>query len=154
MGTGATVDTVTSEVKRKQLQILPSINMSQVEHDVTYFFASFLPMNTFHSGGPLVQGQLQDMMQTAPDLKDALCAVAALHRSLRARSMTATSRLPNPPDIALQLYGQSVRNVNRRIVGNTFAGDCSMLWTTFFLGLFEVCVHRVSKSSSFLTLLS
>ncbi|EDU39451.1 Fungal-trans-2 domain containing protein [Pyrenophora tritici-repentis] len=112
--------------------------MSQLEYDMTYFFACFLPMNTVHSGSYLFQGQLEDMMHVTPDLRDALCAVAALHRSRLAQSTTATGKHPEPPDVALQLYGRSVKSINRRIMCNTFAGDCSMLWTTFFLGLFEL----------------
>ena len=134
-----------SRVKTKQLQISPSVNMSGVEYDVTYFFGCFLPMNTVLGGGPLVQAQLQDMLHVTPDLRDALCAIAALHRSRLAQSMTVTGKRLEPPDVALQLYGKSVKSVNNRILGNTFAGDCSMLWTTFFLGLFEVRLGHAKK---------
>ncbi|EFQ91153.1 hypothetical protein PTT_12083 [Pyrenophora teres f. teres 0-1] len=120
--------------------------MSQVEYDMTYFFACFLPMNTVHGGGCLFQGQLEDMMHITPDLRDALCALAALHRSRLAQSTTVTGKRLEPPDGALQLYGRSVKSVNRRIVCNTFAGDCSMLWTTFFLGLFELMCDRTGNN--------
>lgn len=154
VGNGPAVTTVAPQGQRKQLQISPSINMSQVEYDMTYFFACFLPMNTVHGGGCLFQGQLEDMMHITPDLRDALCAVAALHRSRLAQSTTVTGKRLEPPDGALQLYGRSVKSVNRRIVCNTFAGDCSMLWTTFFLGLFEVRLNNVNKTSALLISLS
>jgi len=153
VGDGAAVTSLASRVKTKQLQISPSVNMSGVEYDVTYFFGCFLPMNTVLGGGPLVQAQLQDMLHVTPDLRDALCAIAALHRSRLAQSMTVTGKRLEPPDVALQLYGKSVKSVNNRILGNTFAGDCSMLWTTFFLGLFEVRLGHAKKKKTALILM-
>jgi hypothetical protein len=96
-------------------------------------------MNTLSGGNLLVQSELRSMMHSSAALRDALCAVAALHRYQRAQWTNLRAKDPEGRRSAMQLYVGSVRYVQARITHNKFADDSSTLWTTFLLGLFEVC---------------
>ena len=111
-----------------------------------YFFVSFLPMNSLSSGTLLVQSELQTMMHSSAALRDALCAVAALHRHQRAQWTDSGAKDAGGRRGAMQLYVESVRSVQARITHNKFADDPSTLWTTFLLGLFEVCTTFISQA--------
>ena len=122
----------------KHIQLPSRISLGKTERDVTYFFGSFLPMNTFSNGNLLVQNELQSMMHSSTALRDALCAVASLHRFQRAQYIGSGLEDLNGRRNAMQLYVGSVRCVQARITQDKFADDPSTLWTTFLLGLFEV----------------
>ncbi|KAG9190592.1 hypothetical protein G6011_08680 [Alternaria panax] len=95
-------------------------------------------MNTLSRGNLLVQSELQSMMHSSAALRDALCAIAALHRFQRIqRSESGVDGLKERRS-AMQLYAGSVRCVQAQIGQNKFVDDSSTLWTTFLLGLFEL----------------
>ena len=112
---------------------------------MAYFFSSFLPMNVLSSGGLLLQKELQSMVHSSVALRDALCAVAALHRCQRVQWEVLETKDPEGRQGAMQLYVGSVRSVQARITHNKFADDPSTLWTTFLLGLFEVSANPIDE---------
>jgi hypothetical protein len=122
-----------------QIQLPSRVSLRKSEQDITYFFSSFLPMNTFSNGNLQVQSELKSMVHSSTALRDALCAVACLHRFQRARCIKSGIGDLNGRQSAMQHYVGSVRYVQARIAQNKFIGDPSTLWTTFLLGVFEVC---------------
>lgn len=113
------------------------IGLKDDDRAFPYFFMSFLPMNILLSEGT-VDTELLAMAQTSPALRDAVQAIATLHRR---RQDNTTMDLPttDPQNYqALEAYHRSVCSIQTLIMSNTFLGDPSALWTTFLLGLFEV----------------
>jgi hypothetical protein len=124
---------------KQQLQLPLAVSPGRTEQNIAYFFHSFLPMNSLSSGSLPLQSELQNMMRSSAALRDALCAVAALHRHQRAQWTDLGGEDLGGRCGAMQFYVGSVRSVQARITHNKFADDPSTLWTTFLLGLFEVC---------------
>lgn len=129
-----------SPVSHSELQIARTIAPRDVSNDLQYFFTSFLQMNILADNNLHVELDLQNMMHGSSALRDAIYAVSALHRNKQAQFL-----LPSSPDcsqgsyFALQSYSKSVQSVQSLIERNEFTRDPSTLWSTFLLGLFEVC---------------
>jgi hypothetical protein len=85
-----------------------------------------------------VEVELLAMMTTSEALRDAIHAVAILHRKQQYQLTTGSTKGSGETHQALQAYDRSVRYMQRCISSNTFLQDPSSLWTTFLLGLFEV----------------
>ncbi|KAF2446732.1 hypothetical protein P171DRAFT_238217 [Karstenula rhodostoma CBS 690.94] len=103
------------------------------ENNLLYFFRSFLTMNNLSNDRLPVVADLINFMADAPALRDAIFAVAVHHRGQQSPKVISTSDYQ-----ALQSYGRSVRHIKDLITTDTFSNDPSALWTTFFLGLFEL----------------
>lgn len=104
------------------------------ESSSQYFFMTFLTMNNLSNDRLPVVTDLLNLMADAPALRDAISAVAVYHRKQQSPEIVSTGDYQ-----ALQSYGRSVRHIKDLITSRTFSRDPSTLWTTFFLGLFEVC---------------
>lgn len=103
------------------------------ELDLPYFLTHFLPMNLFIGDKVIMGPKLCELCGTSPALVDAIRAISALHR----KQLSYGSGHAPAMD-ALQAYGRSVRCMQNQIATGTYLNDLSALWTTFFLGLFEV----------------
>ncbi|KAL5376647.1 hypothetical protein DPSP01_010317 [Paraphaeosphaeria sporulosa] len=103
------------------------------DSSVPYFFMSFLAMNNLSNDRLPVVADLVNLMADAPALRDAISAVAVHHRKQQ-----SPEAVPLDGYQALQSYGRSIRHVKDLITSKTFLHDPSALWTTFFLGLFEL----------------
>ena len=136
---------------KPEMRLLSQVSFDKTEREVKYFFSSFLPMNTFSHGNLLVQRELQSIMHSSNALRDALCAIASLHRFQQIRCSGSGVEDRNWHRSAMQLYVGSVRCVQAQITQNKFADDPSTLWTTFLLGLFEVCEKCSSRRDHSLT---
>jgi hypothetical protein len=100
-----------------------------------HFFTTFLVNNNF-AGASLDLDTIKSQFQSIPSFHYAAIAVGAinlgnLHPFSAVRKETA--RLE-----ALKAYRVSVVEVQREIQGLASTEDNACLWTTFFLGLFEV----------------
>ena len=104
---------------------------------VAYFFSHFLARNSF-SGKPGADfAVLSSLAQVSPSLHYAVLAVSALHISEpNTRLRTQTQRLRRCD--ALEAYEKSVNLLRSDLARLSLAHDDSALWTTFFLGVFEV----------------
>lgn len=116
------------------LQLHRSVKPKRADCYLPYFFASFLPLNTFISEKIPIVDDLLTLAKSSPALNDAIHAVAALHAKRQDIEIS-----PKVGDTeALQSYARSVRHVQSEISAGSFLSDRSALWTTFILGLFEV----------------
>ena len=120
------------------LSIPQALAQKTNDNGIPYFFTSFLVMNNFTNRRVPVITELLSMMQDAPALRAAVCAVAACHRSQEGPTTLSRVDQKNETMQTLQLYGESVCHVKRLISSNAFMEDEAASWTTFFLGLFEV----------------
>lgn len=123
----------------------PFIGVIGSDRAVPYFFRSFLPMNVFISDQS-VEVELLAMMTTSEALRDAIHAVAILHRKQQYQLTIGSTKGSSETHQALQAYDRSVRYMQRCIASNAFLQDPSSLWTTFLLGLFEV--REIEANSS------
>ncbi|KAF2178022.1 hypothetical protein K469DRAFT_732098 [Zopfia rhizophila CBS 207.26] len=123
---------------RTTFPLLQSACPKRFDRDLPYFFTSFLPMNVLTSDSVPIGMDLLAMGKTSPALRDAIHAVAALHRKQQGQFTIAGGNGNYETSEALQAYNRSVRCVQNHIASNTFLGDPSALWTTFLLGLFEL----------------
>jgi hypothetical protein len=123
--------------KKSSLSVPQS--MTPIDHDCTipYFFTCFLPMNLLVNDKSASIGLLA-MAKSSPALRDAIQAVAELHRKQQDQFAVAGLNAHGATYKALQAYDRSVRCMQVHIMTNTFLDDPSALWTTFLLGLFEV----------------
>jgi hypothetical protein len=104
---------------------------------IKHFFTSFIIRNSFTgTSKPGIDGLIVGF-QSSPGLCDAIVAVSALDIS---RSHTSRVHLTqrNIESRALAAYQASVRATQAEIEGNTILTNEHTLWTTFFLGLFEL----------------
>lgn len=114
---------------------LRQMSARQIDCYLPYFFTQFLPLNTFTSEKVAITDDLLAMTHTSAALRDAVTAVAALHvRQQGLLDVAGTESV-----IALKAYMRSVSSVQNKITTGAFMKDQSALWTTFLLGLFEVC---------------
>jgi hypothetical protein len=133
------------ERKARSKQVVPTIggptriplcqgpSPTLYDSSVPYFFMSFLAVNNLSNDRLPVVEELLKLMSDAPALKDAISAVSVYHRRQQGPETASNSDYQ-----ALRSYGRSVRYIKDCITSNTFSHDPSALWTTFFLGLFEV----------------
>lgn len=100
---------------------------------INHFFTNFLFQNSF--GAPLDFKCIASEFQISPSLYNALIAVGALELSrkphLYIKSKDAAVK-------AITAYNSSIAQFQRQITGKGASLKTLNLWTTLFLGLFEV----------------
>lgn len=112
--------------------------ITHLNRDLVYFFNSFLPMNVLTKNNLSWQSELQLWLHQSPALSSAVSAIAALHRCQQEKLLLNTTGMRKDQVQALNLYTQAVKYVRTAITSNSFASP-ALLWSTFFLALFEVC---------------
>ncbi|XP_014552838.1 hypothetical protein COCVIDRAFT_29841 [Bipolaris victoriae FI3] len=108
-----------------------------LDRNLAYFFHSFLPMNVLTKNNASWQSELQLFLHQSPALSSAVSAIAALHRFQQERLLLNTTGVGKGQVQALNSYSQAVKHVRTAITSNSFAGP-ALLWSTFFLALFEL----------------
>lgn len=98
------------------------------------FFSVFIAKNDF-AGGNLDMDAIVSCFQTSSSLYHCARAIGAL--DIRNAASSATERREATMD-ALLSYRNSIANFRSEIQVQTIAENDSALWTSFFLGLFEV----------------
>lgn len=93
-----------------------------------------------------VTTEIVDMMKNTPALKAAICAVASHNLTQQSPTLVSKTDRTNTKMNTLQNYSQSVCYIQKLIASNTFLGDPSALWITFFLGLYEVSASTEHSS--------
>lgn len=107
---------------------------------IKHFFSNFLGRNDF--GGNLDLGTIISEFQKSPSLYHASIAVGALDLSYKL-ALPSTSEKKGAELGALMAYRTSVLDFQRDIGSKRIQQSDASLWTTFFLGLFEVQVTRL-----------
>jgi len=102
-----------------------------------HFFTSFMKRNSFTGASkPDLDGLIVGF-QSSRGLCDAIIAVSALDISRSHASKVCLSQR-NTESRALAAYQASVLATQAEIEGNTILTNEHTIWTTFFLGLFEL----------------
>lgn len=102
---------------------------------IGYFFSVFIVRNDF-SGGSLDMDGIVANFQSSPSLYHAAIAVGALHTSKETLSSLKERRVATV--IALSSYKSSLVSFQEEIQLRDIKKNDAALWTTLFLGLFEV----------------
>lgn len=100
----------------------------------THLYSSSFCLNNF-TGRPFDGFQdVCSLLDSSPSLYNAAIAVAAMD--------VKRQRIPSPkyPEAsALQYYRTAISSVQTELVDRNVGANDSILWSTFFLGIFEVC---------------
>ncbi|GFG07891.1 hypothetical protein IFM5058_03647 [Aspergillus udagawae] len=116
------------------LRLCPKVSEGSPTLFVKHFFSDFLARNDF--GGPLDLGTVISEFQRSPSLYQASIALGALDLSKRPLLTMPLGRKDASVG-ALTAYHTSIAQLKDEIVSNRGPRDVN-LWTTFFLGLFEL----------------
>jgi len=109
---------------------LSNLSTAKAEPLVHYFFASFLSNNDF--GVDLNHHMIYSELQASRSLGGAVKAIAAIDKS---RSIsTGSNRM-----IAIRSYRDAIVAFQQELQKDHVTTTSYGSWTTFFLGLFEVC---------------
>jgi len=121
------------------------------EADLSYFTACFLPMNLFSGQFLLGENDLQAALHVSPALGHAISSISLLHRSSMFQDGCLIRYNRQDLQKAMESYSQSVRLIQCLIWSNKFESEPHALWSTFLLGLFEVCDQRNPSAKDLLT---
>jgi hypothetical protein len=102
---------------------------------IAHFFSEFLVKNDF-AGGSLDLDNIIPSFQTSPSLYHASIAVAALDMSKN--TLLPSTQRKSATVAALTSYQASINNFSIGIQKTKLNKNNAALWTTFFLGIFEV----------------
>ncbi|KAF2622748.1 hypothetical protein BU25DRAFT_205072 [Macroventuria anomochaeta] len=127
-------NTAHSHVNKTTVSLIPRAPSIKSDIYLTHFFISFLHQNSFTGIAPRFETSLCSLVHHAPELRDAINAISALH--ITQHSQLASTRDENLA--ALQAYSRSVHCVQAKIASKSFLCDPSALWTTLLLGVFEL----------------
>lgn len=116
-------------------RLCPKVSEGSSALFAKHFFSGFLARNDF--GGLLDLGTIISEFQRSPSMYHASIALGALDLSRR----SVPTLPPERKDAAVgafTAYHTSIAKLKAEIESNNTPRDVN-LWTTFFLGLFEVC---------------
>ncbi|POR31888.1 Uncharacterized protein TPAR_07908 [Tolypocladium paradoxum] len=107
--------------------------------DIIYLdhFASFIRRCQFTRGFASISTDLAPLIQASPSLRDLAVAIGALDASRRG-SVSSFRGRESPRCIAFRSHGRSLRALGARLATADAAHGEDVLWSTFFLGLFEL----------------
>jgi hypothetical protein len=108
--------------------------------NITYLdhFASFIRRCQFTREFASVSTDLAPLIQASPSLRDLAVAIGALDASRRG-SVSSFRGRESPGCIAFRCHGRSLRALRARLATADGAHGEDALWSTFLLGLFDVC---------------
>lgn len=128
----------------RQTSLNSSLSTPQ-DQFIKHFFSGFLARNDL--GGVLDLDTIVSGFQNSPSLYNVVVAIGASDRSTQhGPSTSKIERLSRPS--ALKAYRASVIQFQAEVQGKDFLQATSSLWTTFFLGLFEVFVFPYPQNIS------
>ena len=109
---------------------------------IGHFFSSFLPSNNF--SGKIFDDifDVRFLLQSSSSLRNALIAVAAT--DVRRQSLGPAKPAEG---IALHFYRAAISSVRSELLNRNVIANDSVLWSTFFLGMFEVSPSTSSKAA-------
>lgn len=126
-----------SPTKSLELQLTSNVSIDDDGFLLQHFFGSFIKRNDFTGiGKPDLDGLIVGF-QSSSGLCEAIIAVSALDIS-RGHTSTAYLTQKITESRALATYSASVTATQTEIEENTILTNEHALWTTFFLGLFEL----------------
>ncbi|KAL3424964.1 hypothetical protein PVAG01_04245 [Phlyctema vagabunda] len=123
--------------RRQQPRITYSVSSQTVETFTHHFFSIFLVNNDFAGGPTLDIDTIVSQFQSNNGLHQAVIAVGALDFA-RKQSAPSVPSSKAPFIKALSAYRDSVIATQVELTQKTFLRNDATLWTTFFLGMFEL----------------
>ncbi len=105
-------------------------------------FALFMRRCQFTRGFASVTADLVHLMQRSASLRHVAIALGALDASRRG-SVCSFRGQDSPRYVALNLYGRSIRALQTQVANVALVRCDDLLWSTFLLGLFEVCEENL-----------
>ena len=109
-----------------------------------HFYTSFLQMNNFTGRPVLASNTIHPFLESSPALSNVAMAISSM---ITQRKQSSDS-LPRTQSI--KFYRQAVASLQKDLQDQHLNYNYSVLWSTFFLGLFEVClssaVHFLAHS--------
>lgn len=101
---------------------------------IRHFFSSFLSFHNLAGNSSDGINDASSLLQGSIGLLNALAAIAAME--LRRRSLA----LAGVPEFhAIGFYRAAISSVQTELVDSEVISNDCILWTTFFLGMFEFC---------------
>ena len=110
----------------KTVEIHPEVLLTN------HFYTSFLQMNSFTGRSALASRTIQPFLESSPALANVALAISSM--------LTQRKQSPNKPPRAqsIQFYRNAVTSLQTDLKDQRLNYNHSVLWSTFFLGLFEV----------------
>lgn len=102
------------------------------------YFELFLRRCQFTKGFASATPDLMALVQGHLSLRKVAMAIGALDASRRS-SVRSLHGHDSPHHAALTLYGESIRALRARLSTTASLDSEDILWSTFLMGLFEVC---------------
>jgi hypothetical protein len=127
-----------SPVQDLHLTLFGNVPQDKSSQFIGHFFSTFLATNDF-AAGPLDLETIISKFQESPSLYHAVVSVGALDISRRLPSSSRTEQKASRVG-ALTAYRTSINNFRAEIEDNRLLPNDACLWTTIFLGIFEVRV--------------
>lgn len=106
-----------------------------------HFFSEFISTHDFIGSEHLDVTTIASLQQSHPSMRNAISAVAMLDASRRSQSLSSTQRRAVSL-MALKAYRQSLVVLQKDLEAMCLLGSDACLWSTFFLGIFEVILHH------------
>lgn len=124
-----------------------SLHVDQVER-YFYFFQVFVQSNIFNPHDPLSDIDIKRLFgyQSANFFRGAILAVGALEASKdRLHSSSRGAQNREDAHFAIASYSTSIIELRKHMDTHQSLSQIQVLWTTLFLGLFEVSTCLVSR---------
>lgn len=122
--------------------IVPSsVPSDQLTLLTKHFFTEFLAANSLASSILIDPSGLSSFFESSPGLYNATIAIAALdtcHRSSNSFSLSATKDKAATKIVALKAYRASCAALQNDLLTRDVLNNSACLWSTLFLGLFEL----------------
>ena len=105
-------------------------------------FSAFIRLNQFTKRFQSLDADLLPLIQKSTALHQAAVAIGALHAS-RHSSVRTLGGQKSPSYVAIESYRSSILSLQTRLAEGDAARGEDVIWSTFLLGLFEVCQEAV-----------
>jgi len=119
--------------------ISQQISLPGTDQLLVNFFSTFLKINNFTGRDDLELGDISSSYQSSPSLYSAIIAVSALDLGTRCPDTQPRTR---SKVIAIKAYRDSLVALQVELKNNLILQKTASLWSTFFLGVFEVSQHH------------
>ena len=119
------------------LAVPPAISLDLHTKLSKHFFSVFMQTNDFAVAKILNLNVIEHLWQTNSGLREAIVAVAALDASRRSQTLSYGKKSV-VATTALKAYKKALRSLQTDLDCQMILNSDACLWSTFFLGIFEV----------------
>lgn len=136
-----------------EVSVPAEVPLDLQSHLSKHFFEAFMIANDFAVSASLDVAVIAKLRLGSSSLQIATMAIAALDASRNSQVLSPTEKM-KAGELALGAYRKSVICLQKDIEDECVLRSDAFLWSTFFLGIFEVILHSTlhEKQPSGLTL--